>query len=83
VRQCHNKKENEESYSTEAVQEATTLTSREPDFLLKATTRNILAMTVEHVFDPEKDVKGLLRELFALFVALLSKRSHRCTFMNK
>lgn len=72
VRQCHYKKESENSDGRETTQEATT-SIREPDFLLKATTRNILAMTVEHVFDPETDVKAPPRGTIRPFCSFIVK----------
>ena len=67
IRQCHsvdeNKEVTDESQSTEdAASQSTTKASEPPKpgtFLLKATTRSVLTTTVEHVFDPETDIKGV------------------------
>ena len=58
IRQCHSEdeKEKEEPQST-----ATTAENppKPGSFLLKATTRSVFATKVEHVFDPETDIKGV------------------------
>lgn len=69
VRKCHYKgapgdiavndnasDEVEDSSEQSNQQEASS--GHKPEFLLKATTKSILATTVEHVFNPETDVKG-------------------------
>lgn len=56
VRQCRYQGEKEDNSVNDTNQQSTT--KREPSFLLKATTRSIFATKVEHVFNPETDVKA-------------------------
>jgi len=46
---------------------------RQSDFLLKATTRSVFAMKVEHVFDPETDVTGVPSGTIRPFCSFFAK----------
>lgn len=80
IRQCDyvlNKEQEEESKEEGNTEEKPTTeeatTPQSDDFLLKATTRSLFARKVEHVFNPETDVKGVPGGTIRPFCSFLVK----------